>query len=210
MASLVLQLFRMDQHRGITIMWIECVIFLILPIAFFLFVTRWTSRKESSNTQTTTTYLAQGGAVAIALLLIVVQMIDRSVGLGDADELVALLVLQGVGWHLAIFASVRGFERASLLICGAIVFFVCCMSQRLDVLIAGALFAIFIALVAGRPLLVPARLQSHRRKFQSAGYPCFDHWDHGDRDPAVPGNRIACSNFEQPVPACGIHAFLRW
>ena len=142
MASLVLQLFRMDQHRGITIMWIECVIFLILPIAFFLFVTRWTSRKESSNTQTTTTYLAQGGAVAIALLLIVAQMIDRSVGLGDANELVALLVLQGIGWHLAIFASVRGFERASLLICGAIVFFVCCMSQRLDVLIVGALFAI--------------------------------------------------------------------
>ena len=142
MASLVLQLFRMDQHRGITIMWIECVIFLILPIAFFLFVTRWTSRNESSNTQTTTAYLAQGGVVAIALLLIVVQMIDRSVGLGDANELVALLVLQGVGWHLAIFASVRGFERASLLICGAIVFFVCCMSQRLDVLIAGALFAI--------------------------------------------------------------------
>lgn len=142
MASLVLQLFRMDQHRGITIMWIECVIFLILPIAFFLFVTRWTSRNESSNTQTTTAYLAQGGVVAIALLLIVVQMIDRSVGLGDANELVALLVLQGIGWHLAIFASVRGFERASLLICGAIVFFVCCMSQRLDVLIAGALFAI--------------------------------------------------------------------
>ena len=142
MASLVLQLFRMDQHRGITIMWIECVIFLILPIAFFLFVTRWTSRNESSNTQTTTAYLAQGGAVAIALLLIVAQMIDRSVGLGDANELVALLVLQGIGWHLAIFASVRGFERASLLICGAIVFFVCCMSQRLDVLIAGALFAI--------------------------------------------------------------------
>ena len=142
MASLVLQLFRMDQHRGITIMWIEYVIFLILPIAFFLFVTRWTSRNESSNTQTTTAYLAQGGAVAIALLLIVVQMIDRSVGLGDANELVALLVLQGIGWHLAIFASVRGFERASLLICGAIVFFVCCMSQRLDVLIAGALFAI--------------------------------------------------------------------
>ena len=142
MASLVLQLFRMDQHRGITIMWIEYVIFLILPIAFFLFVTRWTSRNESSNTQTTTAYLAQGGVVAIALLLIVVQMIDRSVGLGDANELVALLVLQGIGWHLAIFASVRGFERASLLICGAIVFFVCCMSQRLDVLIAGALFAI--------------------------------------------------------------------
>lgn len=142
MASLVLQLFRMDQHRGITIMWIEYVIFLILPIAFFLFVTRWTSRNESSNTQTTTAYLAQGGAVAIALLLIVAQMIDRSVGLGDANELVALLVLQGIGWHLAIFASVRGFERASLLICGAIVFFVCCMSQRLDVLIAGALFAI--------------------------------------------------------------------
>ena len=142
MASLVLQLFRMDQHRGITIMWIECVIFLILPIAFFLFVTRWTSRNESSNTQTTTAYLAQGGVVAIALLLIVAQMIDRSVGLGDANELVALLVLQGIGWHLAIFASVRGFERASLLICGAIVFFVCCMSQRLDVLIAGALFAI--------------------------------------------------------------------
>lgn len=142
MATSVLQLFRVDQHRGIAAMWIECAIFMILPIAFFLFVTWWTSRNESSNKHTLTLYLAQGGAVAIALLLILTQLFERSLGLGDANEVVALLVLQAVGWHLAIFASVRGFERASLLICGSIVFFVCCMTQRIDVLIAGALFAI--------------------------------------------------------------------
>ena len=142
LASVVVQMFRMDQHRMVSAIWIECAIFLALPVIFFLLVTRWANRNEKSIKQSSITHLAQGGAAAIAVLLVLVQFFNRSIGLGDANEIVALLVVQAVSWHLAVFASVRGFERASLMLCGALIFFVCCMTSRMDILVVGSLFAI--------------------------------------------------------------------
>ena len=141
-ASLVMQMFRTDQHRWIPAVWIEAVIFAMLPILFFLWVARWANRNGHSNNKSSVIHLAQGGAALTALLVIFAQLAHRSIGLGDANEVVVLLVVQTISWYLAVFASVRGFERVSLLLCGAIVFFVCCMTNRMDVLVAGSIFAI--------------------------------------------------------------------
>ena len=141
-SGFVLQLFRVDQHRWVPAIWMEFAVLSVLSVAMFSFVKRWSKRSENSTASISNTYLAQAGAVIAVVLLIGWQLVSRRIGLGDANEIVALLAVQCVGWHLAVFASVKGFEKASLLLCGAIVFFVCCMTKRYDILGLGAIFAV--------------------------------------------------------------------
>lgn len=141
-SGFVLQLFRADQHRWVPAIWMEFAALSVLSVVLFCLVKLWTQRNEDSTTPKTSTFLAQAGAVISVVLLIGWQLVSRRIGLGDANEIVALLVIQCVGWHLAVFASVKGFEKASLLLCGAIVFFVCCMTKRYDILGLGAVFAV--------------------------------------------------------------------
>ena len=143
MAGLVVQMFRMDQHRFIPAIWIEFAIFSLASVIAFKLLKRRAARAKGSLKPNTIIYLAQGGAAVLALSLILWQFICRTaIGMGDANEIVALLVLQCISWHLAVFASVRNFERVSLLLCGAVVFFVCCMTTRTDILVVGSIFAV--------------------------------------------------------------------
>lgn len=143
MAGLVVQMFRMDQHRFIPAIWIEFAIFSLASVIAFKLLKRRAARAKGSLKPNTIIYLAQGGAAVLALSLILWQFICRTaIGMGDANEIVAILVLQCISWHLAVFASVRNFERVSLLLCGAVVFFVCCMTTRTDILVVGSIFAV--------------------------------------------------------------------
>lgn len=139
---LVLQLFRVDQHRWVPMIWMEFTAISALSIVMFFAVRFWLQRNENFATPKTIAYLAQAGAVVSLVHVILWQLVSRRIGLGDPNEIVALLAIQYVGWHLAVFASVKGFERASLLLCGSIVFFVCCMTKRYDILGLGAVFAV--------------------------------------------------------------------
>ena len=142
MAGLVVQMFRIDQHRFVPAIWIEFAIFLIGSILAFKLLKRWVERAKGSVKPNTIIYLAQGSAAVVVLTLLTWQLISRNIGLGDANEMVALLMIQCLGWHLAVFSSVRGLERVSLLLCGAVVFFVCCMTTRTEILVFGSMFAV--------------------------------------------------------------------
>ena len=141
-AGLVLQMFRMDQHRWIPMIWIEFALLLATSIFMFWLLRRWVAQTTKSVKLSTVVYLAQGGAAVLVALFMIWEMISRSLRMGDANEVVALLAVQYIGWHLAVFSSIRGFEKASLMLCGAIVFFVCCMTGRYDILLFGAVFAV--------------------------------------------------------------------
>jgi len=140
-AGLAVQIFRMTQHRWLPAVWIEFGVFSIASVVMFLFLRRWLRTRNSVN-RTTVIYLAQAGAVVVVSLLIGWQLISRRIGLGDANEVVALLVIQCISWHLAVFSSIKGFEKASFLLCGATVFFVCCMTTQFGILTLGAMFAV--------------------------------------------------------------------
>ena len=142
MAGLVVQMFRMDQHRFVPAIWIEFAIFSIGSILAFMLLKRWVGQTKKSVTPKTIMYLSQAAAVVSVLALLGWQLVSRNIGLGDANEVVTLLVIQCLGWQLAVFASVRGFERVSLLLCGSVVFFVCCMTTRTEILVIGSIFAV--------------------------------------------------------------------
>ena len=94
MAGLVVQMFRIDQHRFVPAIWIEFAIFLIGSILAFKLLKRWVERAKGSVKPNTIIYLAQGSAAVVVLTLLTWQLISRNIGLGDANEMVALLMIQ--------------------------------------------------------------------------------------------------------------------
>jgi len=141
-AMLTLLMFRTDQHRWLPALFMEGVIFTLLPVLSYCLIRKWARKNPESVSRKQIKYLAQATALFSVLALISWKWASRSIGLGEANEMVALMVIQVVSWTLAVFASVRGFERASFVLCGALVFFVCCMTKRVDIFVAGALFAV--------------------------------------------------------------------
>ncbi|QEG23950.1 transglutaminase-like domain-containing protein [Mariniblastus fucicola] len=141
LAGFAVHMFRMDHHRWVPAIWIEFAAFSLASVAMFYVVRRWIGRRKTPVPQQTVAYLAQAGAAVSVLALIAWHLISRNIGLGDANETVALLAVQCISWHIAVFASVKGFEKTSLVLCGAIVFFVCCMTSRFDILLLGSIFA---------------------------------------------------------------------
>ena len=139
---LAIQLFRTDQHRWTPAIWLEAAVFTLTPIFAFWLISRWAKRNPEMATKRLILYLAQATTLFSAAALLLWQVLSRSIGLGDANEVVALLILQLVSWHLAVFASIRGFEKASFVLCGALVFFICCMTKRVDIFVVGACFAV--------------------------------------------------------------------
>ena len=141
-AMFAVQIFRMDHHRWLPAMLIEATVTTLIPILFFLLLRRWQQMKAENFGQQKVMFVIQGLICVSVLLMMAWQYISRAIGLGDANEILALLVLQVVSFHLAVFASVRGFERASFVLCGALVFFVCCATTRAEVLVVSGFFAV--------------------------------------------------------------------
>lgn len=142
LAMLVLQMFRADQSRWLPAIYMETAFFVVFPFAVFWMVCKWAGSGTSNLQSTSAFYVSQAGAILAGMLTIVWQVVGRSNGLGDANEVVALLVLQNIGWYLAVFSKVRGFERTSLILCGALVFFVCSMTERVAIFVIAGVYAV--------------------------------------------------------------------
>ena len=139
LAMLVTQIFRFDQHRWIPAIWIESICFLLVPVLLFFFFRQRLANELKSRS---TLYLFQSGAMLFGVLAITWQFASRSLGLGDSNEVLALLALQNVSWYLAVFSKIRGFEKACMTMCGAVVFFICCMTDQIQILIVCGIFAL--------------------------------------------------------------------
>ena len=141
-AMLTLYMFRTDQHRWLPALFMEGIFFTLIPVLLFWLIRKWANKNPKAATDRQIMYFAQASAFVSVALLIGWQVISRNIGLGDANEIVALMIVQIVSWNLAVFASVRGFEKASFVLCGALVFFICCMTKRIDIFVTGAFFAV--------------------------------------------------------------------
>jgi transglutaminase-like putative cysteine protease len=150
MTVLVLQIFRASLHPNPKWMYWELSFFGILSIGLSYFTRKWWQSKCLRNRQEVSRqlrnygiYMSQAGAALVFVLFLVWQMIARAFGVGDANEVVALLALQYVAFHLALVGFLPGCSKASLALAGATVFFVCCLSQRFDISCIAAVFSIF-------------------------------------------------------------------
>ena len=138
---LTLQVFRAGHSRWLSILVIEAVAFTALPwIAYAILYFKRKAKTRFSFSKPNVIGF-QLGALAVAVLVVLWQYVIRQYGYGDANEIVALLAVQSVSWYLAVFSKVPGFEKASSLLSGAIVFFVCCIANDTLTFIVAALFA---------------------------------------------------------------------
>lgn len=142
LAAVVLALFRAGQHRWPAEMWVETLIFVAIPFVFYQLIFPDRVHPHPFLSSFAPAHLARGAAVLVSLLVIVWQSLSRSWGLGDANEVVVLLVLQNIAWCLAVFSRFPGIERASLFLSGALVLVICCLTEQHSVLAAGGLFAV--------------------------------------------------------------------
>ena len=68
--------------------------------------------------------------------------LSRKLGLGDANEIVVLLVIQNVSWYLVVFSRFRSFARAAFLLTSTMVLFICFMAEQLEIFIVSFLFGV--------------------------------------------------------------------
>ena len=140
LAMAAVQLFRLGHSLSVPILVAEVLVFFALPwIAFGTLRYRFKSVSGFSFTETTILCF-QSGAILIGLLVSLWHFVIRQFGFGDANEIVALVVLQSVGWYLAVFSKVPGFEKTNSILSGALVFFVCCIADDSKIFLIAGLF----------------------------------------------------------------------
>jgi hypothetical protein len=141
-ATLVFQCFRIDSHRWLPAMWMECLFFLAAPVvALVLLSPRLPVDETIRNNRRLITWL-QGGAVLTFAGVLISQSFAKNFGLGDANEIVVLMTVLYVGWYLVVFSSFGGFSRAAFVLLAALVLFVCFMTTRIDAFVFASLFAV--------------------------------------------------------------------
>ncbi|MFK7766153.1 MAG: transglutaminase family protein [Mariniblastus sp.] len=141
MAMSTVQMFRSGHSRSLPIVMAEALTFLALPWVAYA-ILRFRCKNNSKFPFTKTAIFGfQFGAILTGILVLIWHICIRPFGYGDANEIVALLTIQSVGWYLAVFSRVPGFEKASSILSGALVFFVCCIADDRRIFLIAGLFA---------------------------------------------------------------------
>lgn len=135
---LVLQIFRAPSHRWLSATVLEAVLLLIVP-ALVLWIASKIDRSSSVSPDARWIPL---GVILFAAFGLLVQCVQRQVGLGDATEVVCLVVLQYAGWYMIIFSSlVPSYKNLGLVTCCCLVLFICFTSEQTNVLLAAFCFS---------------------------------------------------------------------
>ncbi|MCH2183419.1 MAG: transglutaminase-like domain-containing protein [Mariniblastus sp.] len=130
LAALVVLHFRWDMHRSMLFFCVESLIYLLLPIAFFVFLRRHFATTDDSLADRKWQVVIQAGCILFALLPIAAQVFSRQFGFGDPFEVVALVMMLNATWYLAIFSTVTSFGRVAFITGSCLVLFVCFMTQN--------------------------------------------------------------------------------
>lgn len=141
LAILVVYFFRTGHSRWALKLVGETVLFTVLPLIIFFAIRSRVRQNTISTMSRQTLFRFQVGAILIGTLVIAWHFACRQLGIGSAYEIIALLTIQNVGWYLAIFSKVPGFEKTSFLLCGFTAFFVCCVTDQFEVFVVMGLYA---------------------------------------------------------------------
>jgi transglutaminase-like putative cysteine protease len=153
LAVLALQIFRAALHPSPAWIYCELIFFTTISITLSYFVYKYWRKTRASKPKAqfdysprhgdNLVYVWQAGAALVFVMLIAWQLSARTFGAGDANEVVALLALQYVALYLAMVGFIPECSKASMGLSGALVFFVCCLSQRFEVACVAGAFLIF-------------------------------------------------------------------
>ncbi len=141
-AVLVVQCFRVNLHRSIVLMCSEILFVSGVIVAVCFCVRKWTVQANDNWQLRRAIYSSQLGAAVVAVVFCTWQLVARKFGLGDANEIVALLSLQYLTLLLALVGRVPGYAQASQGLSGALVFFVCCMTQQFEIFFLAGAFTV--------------------------------------------------------------------
>ena len=144
LASLVVLNFRAEFHRALPILWVETLIYFMVPVIGLIWVTQRYATTPEILQNRRWIWGIQTAAFVFAMLPILGQFLMRPFGIGDAYEVVALACLLNACWFLAVFSRFGSFDRTAFVFACALVLFVCFMTQSVGVYV----FSFFFALVA--------------------------------------------------------------
>ena len=111
LGAVTIQMFRIGAHELPAVIFGEAFVLMTLPLILFWRVTKFLgvasnrASSEQSKTKKSVTYGLQAGAFGIVGLTLLAQWISRYFGVGDANEIVALLAIQYVAWYLIVFSG---------------------------------------------------------------------------------------------------------
>ena len=141
-ATLIVQLFRVATLRDPVLMWGEVALFIVVSFLLKHFLTKKIVVSDRRTQNVAAIITSQIGSLVLVLLFVVCQVVLRANDIGDAYEVVSIALLQYIALYLALLGKLPGCEKASLVLSGAVVFFVCCMTARFDLLALAGCFAV--------------------------------------------------------------------
>lgn len=141
-AVLVVHVFRADSSRFMPLLYIETAALIGLPFVLLSrFSTSLDSRKSSIGGKSSAWYTVQLGAIGFGLLPLLLQLLLRPFGLGEAFEVVAVNMVQCAAWFLVVCSRDPDRQKAAFAMSSAVVLFACFMSDQRGVLALGILYA---------------------------------------------------------------------
>jgi len=146
LAAVVQLLFRVPTSRWVPALWFESFFLLAIPPLALWGVSKWmppTPNELLPSQRTKLSVWLQAGGILFVGIVLLTQYVCRLSGLGDATEIVFMMVLQYAAWYLIVFSSFQpSFRKMGFVACCALVLFTCFMSEHFDVFIASFLFAV--------------------------------------------------------------------
>ena len=141
LAMVIVQMFRAGHSESINALAVEVLIFSTFPWIAYVFLRRRFNTGSQWLFTKSVVFGFQSGAILLGLLVILWNVATRQFGYGTATEIIALVTVQNVGWYLAVFSRVPGFEKTSSILSGALVFFVCCMANDWKIFLVASFFS---------------------------------------------------------------------
>ncbi|MEM9411562.1 MAG: transglutaminase-like domain-containing protein, partial [Planctomycetota bacterium] len=124
----ILQVFRWEFQVNILFLIIETLVYLSIPLVWFGM--QFQSLAANKADDRSVRIWAQLGAILGSVLPVLVQLIARRFGIGDAYEVVIFLAVQNAAWFLTIFSWQRSFRHAAFVLFSALVLMICFSSDR--------------------------------------------------------------------------------
>jgi len=144
LAMLTLHAFRLPSMASRSLGSVELVAFALVPVFALIGLRVRFPNLKADTISKPAFYGFQLGGILFGALVVVWHIVARQFGAGVANEILALRTIQCVAWYLAVFSNLPGFEKTSAVLCGALVFFVVCMSERIEIFVVAVLFAIVV------------------------------------------------------------------
>ncbi len=142
MAFAVLQSFRAMVHTSLIYLAISSLIYLAIPVllAIYSFGGNWNS--SGAIEKQINFWKIQCLAFLFSILPLAEQWVARWFGIGDAIELVAMMMIGNAAWFLSVFSQHKMLRRAGFTLSSCLVLFVCFASNTPSVFVLSFLFAV--------------------------------------------------------------------